>query len=76
MPIAATECPLCGAANQCAMERERTTGEKQPPCWCTQVAFPQNLLARVPADAKARACICEACARAAQPDAAPMPAAP
>jgi hypothetical protein len=46
------------------MEVERSTGEKQPPCWCTQVDFGAELLARVPQDAKDRACICPACARA------------
>jgi hypothetical protein len=45
------------------MELERVTGEKQPPCWCTQVDFHAELLARVPQDAKNRACICPACAR-------------
>jgi hypothetical protein len=45
------------------MEAERITGEKQPPCWCLQVDFGAELLARVPADAKGSACICPACAR-------------
>jgi len=46
------------------MERERITGEEQPPCWCTQVNFTADLLAQVPPDAKDRACICAVCARA------------
>jgi hypothetical protein len=46
------------------MEVERLTGEKQPPCWCTQVDFGAGLLAQVPPRAKDRACICPACARA------------
>jgi len=46
------------------METERISGEKQPPCWCTQVNFDAGLLARIPADAKDRACICPACAQA------------
>jgi hypothetical protein len=45
------------------MEVERITGEKQPPCWCTQVDFSAQLLARVPDEAKRLACICAACAR-------------
>jgi hypothetical protein len=57
-------CPLCGQPNQCAMELERITGQKQPPCWCTQVDFSTDLLARVPQEAKNRACICAACAKA------------
>jgi hypothetical protein len=45
------------------MERARTSGEAQPPCWCTQVDFSAELLARVPAQAQGLACICPACAR-------------
>ncbi|HZY16810.1 MAG TPA: cysteine-rich CWC family protein [Ramlibacter sp.] len=56
-------CPLCGQANACAMELQRTTGVDQPPCWCTQLDFTTELLARVPAQARNRACICPACAR-------------
>ena len=59
-----SRCPLCGAANGCAMEAERASGQPQPPCWCTQVAFEADLLARVPADARRLACICPACAAA------------
>jgi hypothetical protein len=46
------------------MELERITGEKQPPCWCTQADFSTDLLARVPQEARDRACICAACAKA------------
>ena len=59
----AERCPLCGQGNQCAMEVEKATGEKQPPCWCTKVDFSADLLARVPEEARGTACICEACAR-------------
>jgi hypothetical protein len=45
------------------MEVERLTGEKQPPCWCTQVDFSADLLARVPVEQQRRSCICAACAR-------------
>ncbi|MDE2617034.1 MAG: cysteine-rich CWC family protein, partial [Burkholderiales bacterium] len=31
-------------------------------CWCTAVHFSPGLLARVPAEAQRRACICAACA--------------
>lgn len=63
-------CPLCGTANRCAMELERETGLKQPPCWCTQVDFNREVLAAIPADARGKACICQACAttNAAMPD--------
>ncbi|MEJ5992008.1 cysteine-rich CWC family protein [Ramlibacter sp. PS3R-8] len=56
-------CPLCGQPNRCAMEVQRATGEAQPPCWCTQLDFTADLLARVPAQAQRLACICAACAR-------------
>jgi hypothetical protein len=46
------------------MELERATGEQQPPCWCTRVDFSADLLARVPLEAKDRACLCPGCALA------------
>lgn len=55
-------CPLCGGPNGCAMEAQRLTGQEQPPCWCTRVDFSADLLAKVPVDAKGKACICPACA--------------
>lgn len=59
-------CPLCGGPNGCAMEAARAGGQPQPPpCWCTQATFAPALLARVPEDARRRACICAACARSA-----------
>ena len=56
-------CPLCGKPNQCAMEVERETGVKQPPCWCTQVTFDAALLSSVSEEARGVACICAACAQ-------------
>ncbi|MBC7917366.1 MAG: cysteine-rich CWC family protein [Rhodoferax sp.] len=61
-PIDPQRCPLCGERNQCAMELERATGEKQPPCWCTAQTFGADLLARLPEEVRAKACICAACA--------------
>ncbi len=58
-------CPLCGQPNGCANEVARATGQAQPPCWCTTATFAPDLLARVPAEAQRKACICAACARAA-----------
>ena len=58
----ATLCPLCGQPNRCAMEVEKETGVKQAPCWCTQVDFSADLLARVPAQAQGVACVCAGCA--------------
>lgn len=62
-PTFASTCPLCGQENQCALEIERATGLKQGPCWCTQVDFSADLLARVPQPAQRQACICAACAK-------------
>ncbi|WP_309682531.1 cysteine-rich CWC family protein [Polaromonas sp.] len=56
-------CPLCGQPNRCAMEIERGTGVKQPPCWCTQVTFGPATLDRIPPPARRQACVCRACAR-------------
>lgn len=61
-PLDAAACPLCGQANQCAMEAQRLTGVKQPPCWCTQATFTAELLARIPVPARGTACVCAACA--------------
>lgn len=59
-----TRCPLCGQSNQCVGEVERVTGVKQPPCWCNQITFETELLARIPEHARRKACICAACAQA------------
>jgi hypothetical protein len=64
-------CPLCGGGNACAEEQRRLTGQPQGPCWCTQVDFGADLLARVPAEAQRKACICAACAALQAPVAAP-----
>jgi hypothetical protein len=47
------------------MEIERESGVKQASCWCTAVKFDADLLARVPADKRNLACICEKCAQSA-----------
>ncbi|TNF59833.1 MAG: hypothetical protein EP306_10130 [Burkholderiales bacterium] len=57
----AHRCPLCGADNRCAMEIERQTGVPQGPCWCVNATFDQDLLARLPEEARGKACICSAC---------------
>lgn len=62
-PIDPTRCPLCGQDNRCAMEREKATGEKQPPCWCLTETFTPELMARLPKAAEGLACICQGCVR-------------
>lgn len=63
--VTATACPLCGQGNACALEAQRASGQPQPPCWCTQVDFSRELLARVPTALRDRTCICAACAQSA-----------
>jgi len=53
------KCPLCGEPNACA----RVLCHNQCECWCARQSFPRELLDRVPAEAKDRACICAACLR-------------
>ncbi len=62
MTLDPTRCPICGQPNRCAMEVERETAVAQGACWCTQVDFSPDLLARVPAAARRQACICAECA--------------
>jgi hypothetical protein len=53
-----TRCPLCGEPNDCQL---CTTDAYKGPCWCTKVKIPEELLARVPAELRNRACICRKC---------------
>jgi hypothetical protein len=64
LPADPNLCPLCGQANECAMEIERTTGVLQPPCWCSQVKFEAALLSRIPEHVRGKSCVCPACGRA------------
>ncbi len=59
-------CPLCGQANQCAMEIERATGVKQASCWCASEKVPPELLERIATAERGQACLCAACIKAAQ----------
>ncbi len=56
-PVDPSRCPLCGKANECGAERGAST------CWCYSARIPEDVLNRIPADQRDRACICEACAR-------------
>ena len=67
LPADPASCPLCGQPNRCAMEVARQGGQAAEPCWCTQVDFSAELLARVPAQAQRLACICAECARKGPP---------
>lgn len=58
-------CPLCGASNRCAMSdpatREAALANKLE-CWCVTARIDAAQLARIPLDARRRACLCPACA--------------
>jgi prepilin-type N-terminal cleavage/methylation domain-containing protein/prepilin-type processing-associated H-X9-DG protein len=51
-------CPLCGETNGC---QRCTPAADQGACWCARVEIPAELLARVPAALRNRACICRKC---------------
>src|ERR1043165_6973756 len=54
----ASRCPLCGSADDCQL---CTTAAYKGPCWCASTRIPNELLSRVPPDARSRACICRGC---------------
>ena len=49
-------CPLCGNSNACGV----AAGEKH--CWCFRQPVPQEVLLRLPAEARGVACVCRTCA--------------
>ena len=57
-----TVCPLCGAANQCAMVIAKATGKPLERCWCVDAVFAPELLAKVPQAAQGMSCVCPVCA--------------
>jgi hypothetical protein len=57
-PCAAGVCPLCRRVNDC---RQCVVETYKGPCWCERVEMPAELLARVPAELRNRACICAVC---------------
>lgn len=60
--ITPSQCPLCGQANRCAMELERSSGIAQAPCWCTTQSVDPEALAQLPPEALNQACLCPRCA--------------
>ncbi|MDP3136995.1 MAG: cysteine-rich CWC family protein [Burkholderiaceae bacterium] len=70
-----TLCPLCGGPNGCAQAAPRVEGAEAPPCWCMNVRINPQALARIPAAAQRRACICQACGTEASTEPASGPAA-
>jgi uncharacterized protein (TIGR00290 family) len=51
-----TDCPLCGATNECAAAAGRDS------CWCFFERIPAGVQERVPPYARNLACICQTCA--------------
>ena len=47
-----TRCPICQEPNVCAMEVAKATGQPIAECWCVNVSFSAELLAKVPAAAQ------------------------
>jgi len=58
-PLPALTCPVCGVSNECAVAR---SGQFDTPCWCKNVTFSTNALARVPEEMRGKACLCPQCA--------------
>jgi hypothetical protein len=58
-PLPNEICPLCGGPNGCI---PAAGGSFDMPCWCAGVTVDPAALARVPEDARGRACLCRACA--------------
>jgi len=57
----ARRCPLCGQANECQLCSEEPFSG---PCWCANAPISGELLARVPAHLRDRACVCQKCVEA------------
>lgn len=57
----AAQCPLCGEANECAI----AAGRSPETCWCMSATIDPKVIARIPAEARGKICICERCADAA-----------
>lgn len=55
-----TECPLCGADNECAV----AAGRAPETCWCQEAEISKASLSAVPEEAVNKVCICPRCGRA------------
>ncbi|NQD93375.1 cysteine-rich CWC family protein [Pseudomonas sp. CrR25] len=58
-PTAST-CPLCGQRNQCAQVESATPVQQ---CWCFDAHIARDVLDRLPAEQRNRACLCPRCAQ-------------
>ena len=57
-PNDASQCPLCGKPNECAI----AAGRDPESCWCMTATISPSALASVPQEAKGKVCICATCA--------------
>ncbi len=55
-----TVCPICGAANECAI----AAGRSAESCWCMTAEISPDVLATIPEEAQGKVCICARCAGA------------
>jgi hypothetical protein len=72
MPADATDaarCPLCGGPNACELAAAAAEARPAGRCWCADERIAPELLARIPAQARGRQCVCRRCARAPATDA-------
>ncbi|QLF92210.1 cysteine-rich CWC family protein [Pseudomonas sp. ABC1] len=56
-PVDQSRCPLCGQSNTCD-----PTGD----CWCFHTPIERQALERIPQSLRGQACLCPACAKAAE----------
>jgi len=56
VPLDPRRCPLCGNPNACG------AADGAGACWCSSTKIPAAVLERVPAEARDKSCVCEACA--------------
>jgi hypothetical protein len=56
-PLEPARCPLCGQPNLCALAADPNASE----CWCDSEEFPPELLAKIPAKAVRKTCVCREC---------------
>jgi hypothetical protein len=54
-----TRCSLCGCENDCQL---CTSAPYKGHCWCVSVKFSDEILQRIPPEARNRACLCRNCA--------------
>jgi len=55
-PADPERCPLCGYANECGIAAGKGT------CWCFTRPIPEQMLEKIPPEARDVACMCRPCA--------------